>query len=173
MLALAGPPTIQVLCFRRALALAAGIALAACASSTQSGSTDPNAYVGTWDLAIESGNCGSAFDVRFTIDQDDANAASDGFINVVSDWWFPSNPSLLLNLSGSINWHRDDFDLRFHKSNVQGQFTGTGASSTRLEGVFSDPGGDFWVGLGTANCLANTVATKQYGLRGGGSALRG
>lgn len=131
----------------------------ACGSSGPS--ADPKAYVGEWVLEIGQSSCGQPFTVHFTIDPDDAAAASTEFINVVSDWWFAGNPSLTLLFSGSINWLRDDFDLRLHKSGtVQGIFSGSGSQPTRLSGTFSDPGGDFWVSASSGNCSASAVATK-------------
>jgi hypothetical protein len=135
--------------------------LSACSDSTGSSTSNPDAYVGTWHLAVGQSNCGGPFDVTFTVDQHDADVAPSEFINVVSDWWFTENPTVMLPFSGNINWTTPSFDLRLTKSfPVQGHFTGSSVSPSKLTGTFSDPGGDFWISAQGGPCSASAEATK-------------
>lgn len=144
---------------------AIALALVACGDSSGPGSRNPNDYVGTWSLSIAAEpDCWSAFQLRFTIDQVDADRASDDIINVVAEWWFPSSAGSRGTLTGNINWADDDFDLRFFKSaGNSAAFRGGGSGTDRLEGIFDDSDLVFAPTFDPGPCLGDATATHVSG----------
>jgi hypothetical protein len=145
---------------RVVLALGAGVlasGIAACGDS--SGPDFDNAqFVGTWSVQVlASPDCWPAFELRFRVDQDDAEASGpeNDLINIVSVWWVPADTSATHDFSGSFDWGRNQFDLRFHLGSGQLHFTGNDPKPTTVSGQFSDPEGVFF----PAGCTGPATAT--------------
>jgi hypothetical protein len=96
-----------------------------------------------------------AFKWFLTSGTDDADAASDEFINVVAEWWLVSDPAARHAITGNVNWLRKDFGFSLQPGDPQPpEFTGTGASPDALTGTFA--GG---VLTGDGSCAAEATAT--------------
>lgn len=150
---------------RRWIAAICAVLLASCGGDGGSGPEDqnPDNYVGSWSLNIAAAaDCWSAFDIRFAIDQGDANGASDESISIASQWWFPSNPAGRGTLTGTINWRTNEFQLQFFKSSGNSAtFRGNGSGTARLEGVFDDSDVVFAPTLDPGPCIGDAVATHS------------
>lgn len=132
-------------------------ALLACGSEPRNG--EPDAYVGTWSLAVEAApGCWSALALRFTVEQDDADASNNGeFMNVIAEWWLASDPATRHALTGNVNWFRNDFGFSLQTGGANPpEFTGFGASPDKLTGTFTDTSGDV---AGHLGCAAGATAT--------------
>ena len=142
------------------------VALLPACSDSAGPEVGPAAYAGTWRLSVARvEGCWPAFELMFTIGPDDTDSGTDEFINVDSNWWLP-NASTRRDLTGNINWLRNDFLLLFWTRGTlsnRGQFAGTGPDSRMLSGTFSDPDNAFRNVVGSNFCTAPATATRTSG----------
>lgn len=147
---------------RKAVACLLVVVAAACSDSTGAGGRSGADFVGQWTLSVAETSCWPAFTVRFQIDAEDGERASSEFINVVSVWGFPSDNEQGRMLSGNINWHRDDFLLKFWKlPGLYADFSGYGPSPDQLVGTFYDASDTFRTRFGAVRCTGDAAATKD------------
>ena len=143
-----------------------------CSDSGGPDESEAQAYVGTWQLEVgEAAECWPAFTLRFLVEQNDADAASDGSMNVVSRWWEGTGPvpSGEPNpLTGNINWSANTFGILYHKIFGAGEFAGTAVTPDGLEGTFTDANGVFAsLDPGKDGCTAPATADHVSDTAGG------
>lgn len=138
--------------FRLPLFFSIVLLLACGDSGTGPTGLDPDAFVGRWTIAIDAqAGCWQAGTLWFNIDQDDADGAQGGVMNVVSNWQFG-------NLTGNISLSHETFELNLWKSfPAGGLFSGSEVAPNRLVGTFADKNGGF---AGDPTCSSSAVATK-------------
>jgi hypothetical protein len=146
---------------RVALALGPGLlasGMTGCGDSTGP-DFDNDQFVGTWAVQVQaSADCWPAFELRFRVDQDDADASGpeNDLINITSVWWSPAQPAATDDFRGSFDWGRNQFELRFHLGAGEWHLTGSDPRPTTVTGTFSDPDGAIF----PAGCTGSATATQ-------------
>jgi hypothetical protein len=123
---------------------------------------DNDQFVGTWSVQVQaSTGCWPAFELRFRVDQDDADASNpeDDLINVTSVWWGPDQPTATDDFRGSFDWGRSQFELRFHLGAGEWHLSGSDPNPTSVTGTFSDPDGAVFSPRCTGTATASRLET--------------
>jgi len=146
---------------RIALAVGAGLlasGISSCGDAT-SPDFDNDQFVGTWAVQVSaSADCWPAFELRFRVDQDDADGSDpeNDLITIASVWWAASQPAATDDFRGSFDWGRNRFEFRFHLGGGEWHFTGSDPKPTTVTGTFSDPDGAVF----SPDCTGTATATR-------------
>lgn len=105
-------------------------------------------YAGLWLITVPAvPQCFPEFSLNFTIDADDVRPTSSSLFNLVSDWWFPSQPANKQLVSGNVNFGVNTFELVFTRAGRRARLIGTAPSANALVGTWTDTEDAFITGL--------------------------